>query len=183
MPNTADERWESLPLEMTRRGIQEFATLTEKAPRGPAVYAHVEVSTRRVLRVGQTGDSIHGRWTTSPKGHLSTIEWAMGWSDRYKAHAPNFPQYVLFFYRLAGVSTRVWYLICEESFVKETEDKVRDEYGPVWETFNRLCGVQGVRKGQPRGEAVSRCDFTDPNLPKLDGIQSQRLWSISNKGT
>jgi hypothetical protein len=178
MPNTAAGRWESLPLEMSRRGVDHFRALTLSAPRGPAVYVHVETPTKRVLRVGQTGDSIHGRWATSPKGHLSTFEWALDGTGSYRPHAPNFPEYVLFFYRLAGMQTWVWTLTCDRSRVTSKEDEIICEYGPIWEDFLRLCVARGVKRGKPGGQAVSRRDFSDPALPTLDGLKSKKLWRL-----
>src|SRR5205809_631701 len=75
-------RWESVPLEMSRGGIANFAMGTRRVSPQPAVYVHVELPTGRVLRVGKAETGVHRRWTASANGHLSTFEWAMGWSDR-----------------------------------------------------------------------------------------------------
>lgn len=172
-------RWEVLPLEMNRQGVAHFSALTKSAPRLPAVYVHVEMPTGRVLRVGHTKVGIHRRWTTSKNGHLATFEWAMGWSDRYGIdNANEFPHYILFFRRLAEMRTRLMFLTRDESFVEDEEDKLIAEYGPVWQEFLRMCNERGVRQGKSRGPAVTRCDFTDPALPKIDGLQSKRLWPL-----
>src|SRR5437899_247324 len=114
-----DGFWKSLTMEMSRQGVADFMRLTEYDPecKLPAVYVHVETPTGRVLRVGQTKAGIHRRWTTAPNGHLATFEWAMGWSERYRTYAPKFPKYMLFFWRLAGVTTEVWFLTCDKHTV------------------------------------------------------------------
>ncbi len=176
------ERWERVTLEMNPQGVADFRTLTQSASHQPAVYVHIEAPTRRVLRVGKAEGGLHRRWTTARNGHLATFEWAMGWSERYQPYAPKFPKYVLFFWRLAGMRTNLWFLTCEKPSVDDKEEDLIAEYGPIWEEFRRVCKAKGVRKGERLGRAVSGRDFTDPALPNLDGLQSRRLWPPCDKG-
>ena len=176
------DQWKSLPLEMSRQGVADFKALTQSSPRQPAIYVHVEETTRRVLRIGKAERGIHLRWTTARNGHLATFEWAMGWSDRYRPYAYKFPHYVLFFRLLAGMSTEVWFLTCDKSTVKVEEEQLIAQFYPVWEKFNSLCGMQGVREGEPRGQAVSARDFTDTALPRIERLRSKRLWPSCDSG-
>ncbi len=171
-------RWDSLPLEMSRRGVDNFKRLTEKTPRQPMVYVHVEMPSRRVLRIGKAEHGIYRRWATDPNGHLATFKWATSKSGPYQGYAGKFPHYVLFFRLLDGMATRVWFLTCSKVTINFKEKELDHRYVPVWKTFLRLSREEGVRQGKRRGPAVSCCDFTDPALPTLEGLQSKRLWSV-----
>ena len=83
-------RWESLPLLMSRRGVDAFKRLTEKTLRQPMVYVHVEMQSRGVLRIGKAEKGIHRRWATDPNGHFATFEWATTKSGPYGPKLPSF---------------------------------------------------------------------------------------------
>lgn len=173
-------QWEWLPLEMTEHGIEAFAEKTRLLPRNPGVYVHVEAPTGRVFRIGRTLAGIHQRWTKSDMGHLATFEWAMRLNDRYRPYARKFPQYILFFHRLAGKTTIVWSMSCDGFTVDDIERRLIVAFEPIWEQFSILSGRQGVRQGKPLGQAVStwEYDFRDSNLPTIDSLQSKMPWPL-----
>jgi len=169
---------------MTLKGMVEFKRLVAMTPRLSMVYVQVECSSRQVLRIGKTNHGIHRRWGTAPDGHVSTFQWAatktgpygQGHGRQRKVPAKAFPHYVLFFKRLEGKSTCVWFLECADSPVQKKEYELRNKYGPVWEQFFERCNERKVREGQSRGPAVSACDFSDLELPGIDDLRSDLLW-------
>ncbi len=176
-----DRRWDSIPLEMSHQGVARFKVLTASVPRVPMVYAHVETETRQVLRIGKGVNGIHRRWTTDPNGHLSTFEWATKRRGPYRPYARKFPHYLLFFHLLHGMQTEVWFTAVDWAVIESEEKGFIKKYAPVWEQFLGLCNDRGVREDKPLGPAVSDCDFTNPSLPTLDGLQSTLLWPSCKK--
>jgi hypothetical protein len=174
-----DESWKTIPLELTSSGLGQFKKLTASDSRKPVVYVHVESATQRVLRIGIACKGIHDRWTRATNGHISTFEWSMEYSTTYKGMAWRFPQYVLFFRRLANLRTTVWTVTCcSEQSAKRVEKILTLEFQPVWEKFDSLCKTIGIRKGQPAASTVDDRTFADPGLPDLNLLQSGRTWPL-----
>ena len=174
----ADDSWKSFPLELTPSGLEQFKKLTNSDSRKPIVYVHVEDSTGRVLRIGLARKGIHDRWTQATNGHIATFEWSMAYSETYKGMASYFPQYVLFFYRLANMKTTVWTVTCTELSAKIVEKILISVFKPVWEQFNSLCRAAGVCTGRASASTISDRTYRSSRLPVLDGLQSGRPWPL-----
>jgi hypothetical protein len=108
----------------------------------------------------------------------------MGWGNRYAPYAFKFPNYVLFFRRLANKRTVVFSLVCDATPASRVERLLIDGLGPVWEQFARSCRTAWVGKsGHVLNEAVCRRDFSDPALPDIDHMQSLYSWPLNDRNS
>jgi hypothetical protein len=179
-----DETWRAFPLDMTCEGLVRFAAVAKGASKEPTVYVHVETATGRVLRIGKAERGLYARWCQASNGHVATFEWAMGWSNRYKRYAAQFPNYVLFFRRIAHRPTTVWALVCEATPASRVERLLISGLGPVWEPFAKACRAVGIgRSGHALNDAVCSGDFSDPTLPDIDHMQSLHSWPLNDRSS
>lgn len=171
-----DDSWKAYPLELSPDGVEQFKALTKSDTRKPIVYVHVETGTGRVLRIGYSSEGIYYRWAKNTNGHIATFEWALGLSQTYKGMASRFPQYVLFFHRLARMKTVVWTVVCCEQSAKDVESTLTDAFTPVWEQFNLRCRTAKVRPGQMGAFTIDDRTYGAPELPLLNDLRSSRVW-------